>query len=71
MKSIKRKIKDSKGQGTVEFALITIAFLALLIGCGALWRAFDEGLFVEHATRSASHHLDRVYPGAIRDVLLY
>lgn len=71
MERLLQKIKNTQGQSTVEFALITIAFIALLIGCGALWRAFDEGLFVEHATKSASHHVDVVYPGAMRDVLLY
>lgn len=66
-----KKTADSTGQSTIEFALVVVAFLALLIGFGVMWRAFDEGLFVEHATKSASHHMQLVYPGAIRDVLAY
>ncbi|MBO4365419.1 MAG: hypothetical protein J5804_03905 [Eggerthellaceae bacterium] len=59
------------GQSTVEFAIVTAAFLAVLIGLSALWHAFDQGLFVQHALQSASHHLQSVDAGAWGDVLAY
>ena len=45
------------GQGTVEFALVTAAFLAAVIALGALWRGLEAGMFVDHALMSASHHI--------------
>lgn len=69
--SLGSKLAEERGQGTVEYALALFAVLAIIVACGVLWRAFDEGLFVDHATASASHHLSAVSPGAIADVLLY
>ncbi len=62
-------ISSTKGQSTVEFALIMAAFICLVLGLGALWHAFDGGVFVDHALMSASHHLTDVDAGAIGDVL--
>lgn len=59
------------GQGTVEFAVVTAAFLAVALACGALWRALGDGLFVEHALASASHHVQLAAPGNVADVFLY
>ena len=60
-----------RGQGTVEFALVTAGLLAVIVACGALWRSFEGGLFVEHALTAASHHVQGVAPGAVADVFLY
>ena len=66
------KIKrDNKGQGSLEFALIMAAFLAIVVGLGALWEILDAGLFVEHALASASHHVQAVSVGVVGDVFLY
>ena len=51
------------GQGTVEFALVTAAFLAAVIALGALWRGLEAGMFVDHALMSASHHIQMTMPG--------
>lgn len=55
----------------MEFALVTVAFLAVAIAFGALWHAFEGGLFVDHALLSASHHVQMTMPGSIADVFLY
>ena len=60
-----------RGQGTVEFALVTAGLLAVVVACGALWRSLEGGLFVEHALTAASHHVQGVAPGAVADVFLY
>ncbi len=60
-----------KGQSTVEFAIVTAAFIFIAIGFSALWHAFEQGLFVQHALQSASHHLQSVDLGAWSDVLAY
>lgn len=31
--------RDCAGQATVEFALVTVAFLSVVLGMGALWRS--------------------------------
>ena len=59
------------GQSTVEFAVVTVGFLALALGVGALWRGVSGGMFVEHAVSSASHHIGSVAPQAAADMLLY
>ena len=49
---------------------MTAALLAVVVAIGALWRAFGDGLFVEHAVASASHHVQGAI-GAIADVFMY
>ena len=60
-----------RGQGTVEFAVVTAAFLGMLAAFGMLWRCLESGLFVEHALLSASHHVQLAAPGSVADVFLY
>ena len=60
-----------KGQGTVEYAVVLSGVIAVFLACGALWRAFESGLFVERAASNASHHIGSGLVGAIADVLLF
>ena len=71
--SLRRRVRPfgEGGQSTVEFAVITAAFLALALGIGALWHGFSGGMFVEHALSSASHHVGSATPQAAADMLLY
>lgn len=62
---------SDSGQGTVEFALVVAAFIAVAIAFGALWRLFGEGKAMEHALMSASHHIQLAAAGALPDILLY
>lgn len=66
-----RSEADESGQGTVEFALVTAAFMVVAVTLGLLWRALEGGLFVQHALLSASHHVQLASPGCIADVFLY
>lgn len=59
------------GQGTVEFALVTVGFLAVVMAFSALWRMFGEGKVVEHALIAASHHIQLAAAGAVADILLF
>lgn len=59
------------GQGTVEYAVVLAAVIALVAGFGALWHFFDAGTPVAHALQSASHHLQSAAAGAIGDVFMY
>lgn len=49
---------------------MTATILAVIVGLGALWRAFEGGMFVEHAIASASHHVQGAL-GAVADVFMY
>lgn len=62
---------SSRGQSTVEFAIVFAAFLCIVIGMGALWRLSDGGALLQHALQSASHHLVASSLGAWGDVLAY
>lgn len=62
---------NERGQATVEYALAIGALLVVFIACSALWRAFDEGLFVAHAAAGASHHVGGASLGGVADVLMY
>ena len=63
--------KDERGQATVEYAIVFFGFLALLTALGTLWRLWADGIPIEHALQSASHHLLSAAPGAISDLFLY
>ena len=68
---LRRAMAPDSGQSTVEFAVVTAAFLVLCLGLGAMWHGISDGMFVEHALSSASHHVQSIYPQAAADVLLY
>lgn len=59
------------GQGTVEYAVVLAAVVAMIAGFGALWHFFDQGAPVMHALQSASHHVQSAAAGAIGDVFMY
>lgn len=59
------------GQSTVEFALVLAGCLAVVIGLGALAGTVQDGLFVDHAVFSASHHVQGDPLGSVLDVLLF
>lgn len=44
------------GQSSVEYVIVFAAFLAMVIGLGALANLLESGLVLEHALQSASHH---------------
>lgn len=62
---------DEGGQSTVEFAVVTFAFLAVSLALGVLWRMLGDGLPVEHALAAASHHVWNVPAPNIADVFRY
>ena len=63
---------DQQGQSTLEYALVFCAVLAIVVACGALWRAAQQGSFVEAAVQASSHSFQLGgMLGGIQDVLLY
>lgn len=69
MKKLLEKIyRDKSGQSTVEFAIVTSAILLIIVALGMFWNLGKDGIFVDHAQSSASHHLQDSAMGVIGDV---
>ena len=45
--------------------------LSMVVALGVLAKAMGEGLFVEHALMSASHHLQLAALGSVADVFAF
>ncbi len=46
---------EENAQGTLEYALVVSAFLVVVTVLALLWRAGEQGAFVELAVDAASH----------------
>lgn len=66
-----RVLSGQDGQGTVEYAVVFAAFMAIVVAFGTIWHFLDVGTVVQHALQCASHHLQQVAAGAIGDVFQY
>ena len=62
---------SERGQATVEFAVITAGFLAMMLALSAVWHAIGDGLLVDHAIAVASHHLQTAALATVSDIFLY
>ena len=65
------KMRSERGQGTVEYAVVLAGVLCMVVALGVLAKAMGEGLFVEHALMSASHHLQLAALGSVADVFAF
>jgi len=64
--------RDVRGQSTVEYALVVVAFLAMLASLGAVWHAGRRGALTRRAIEASSHQMggsDAL--GSIRDISLF
>lgn len=66
-----RKMKNHSGQSTVEYAIVLAAFLAVVMGLGALSNLFTAGTVVDHALLSASHHIGGDVSSAVLDIFSF
>lgn len=66
-----RQLHAEDGQSSVEFALITAGFLALIVTLGLLWHVFSDGLATQHVLSAASHHLKGIPAPNIADIFRY
>ena len=46
---------EDLAQSTVEYAIVTVALLAIVVALAGIWRAGTEGKFAELAEKSSSH----------------
>ena len=65
-----RRDRGCAGQATLEYALVLLAFVALLIAGVALWHAVRDGRFARIGGHASSHSLEDPLPFA-QDLALY
>lgn len=60
-----------RGQGSVEYALVLLAFIASLVALSALWHAGRDGALLRRAIDAASHSMGSGFVAGSKDLLLY
>jgi hypothetical protein len=55
----------------LEYVLVGVVLLLIILALGALADRLQQGLFVEHALKSASHAATENSAGTIGDIILY
>lgn len=65
-------LRSERGQSSVEYALVLVAFLSMVVALGSIWHLCESGTLTRQALRAASHSLERgLTPGLLQDVLAY
>lgn len=59
---------EGRAQATVEYALVAAVLLAVAVGCAAIWRAGERGVFAGLIDQAASHGLTGL---GLLDIALY
>lgn len=60
-----------KGQSTLEYLLVLLAFLAIVLAMGALWHVAQNGRLAELARDASSHSTGEGLVGIAQDLLAY
>lgn len=68
----KMAVRDERGQATLEYAFVLMAFLALLMGLAAMWHAARDGRLLRLAVEAAPNAItEGGEVGAVQDILSY
>lgn len=61
-----------RGQSSVEYVLVMIAFLSMVIALGALWHTGRDGVLLNTAVEASSHQVGGSdVLGSLRDIALF
>lgn len=60
-----------RAQSTVEYAIVTAAFAAMIIALGAMWRLMAHGEIAAHAVAAAARCVIASPAGFLSDVFLF
>lgn len=60
-----------RGQSSVEYALVVLAFASMVAAWALVWHAGRRGALLERAVSSASHVVGGGAAGGIQDLALY
>ena len=70
--AIRRSRGDERGQASVEYVLVFMAFVAMVLALGMLWHAVRDGRLLRLAEEAASHSLlHGLDVGAFQDISLF
>ena len=61
----------SRGQSTVEFAVVTAGVIALVAALGVLAQKLEDGVFLSHVLAGASHCVQSAQEGCLADIFSY
>lgn len=50
-----RAVRDRRGQSTLEYGLVLLAFMAMICALDAIWRRVSGGSLLDRALGAASH----------------
>ena len=67
-------LHEESGQSTTEYAIVFLAFLAMVVALGLVWSAGHKGAFVDAAQDTASHRFVLGIPGlleTVQDVFMF
>ena len=62
---------SERGQSTLEYLLVLMAFLAIVLAMGSLWHAAQDGRLAELARDASSHSFQEGFVGMAQDLLAY
>ena len=67
-----RARRSERGQSTVEYALVVVAFLSMMLALGVVWRSGRSGALLDKAIGASSHQVggSDAY-GGLRDIALF
>lgn len=51
---------DERGQATLEFLVVTVAFLAIIVAMGAIAGSISDGLLVDQASENAPYVIEHL-----------
>lgn len=60
-----------RGQATLEYLLVLMAFLAIVLAMGSLWHAARDGRLAGLARDASSHNAQGGLVGMAQDLLAY
>ncbi|MBY4797225.1 hypothetical protein K6V98_02445 [Collinsella sp. AGMB00827] len=68
LRCLKAFAAEEAAQGTLEYALATMAILSIVLGIAAIWRAAEAGVLARLVERATSHVLGG---SGLFDIALY
>lgn len=64
--------RGQRGQSSVEYVLVVLAFLSMVLAWGVVWHGVRDGALLDRAVGASSHQLGGGdVPGSFRDILLF
>lgn len=66
-----KHIQSCCGQGSMEYVLVTAAFLSMILALSALWHAWANKDLLQRSIDASSHTTAQGVIGDVQDILLY